>query len=91
MTAIPSADGNTIFVEAGIVALRDEKTGGFRDPRILYLAADRSEVTATGLLRSEQEEQISDIAAVLAEKFATYINGLRAIERHQRERMIGQT
>ena len=47
MTSIPSADGKTVFVEAGIVALRDEK-GGFRDPRVLYLAADKSEVNRVG-------------------------------------------
>lgn len=32
MNPIPAADGSHFFVEAGLVALRDEKTGGFRDP-----------------------------------------------------------
>ena len=83
MTSIPSADGKTVFVEAGIVALRDEK-GGFRDPRVLYLAADKSEITASGLLQSEQE-QITDISHVLAQMFSQYMDGIKAIERHQRK------
>lgn len=87
MTAIQSADRSTVFIEAGLVALRDEKTGDFRDPRPLFLAADRSELTPSGLLRSEKE-QIDDIASVLAEKFAAYIKGVRDIQRLQEGKRI---
>ena len=83
MKAIPSVDCNTLFVEAGVVALRDELTGGFRDPRPLFIAVDRSEVTPSGLLRSEQE-QIDDLAAVLAGKFRQYIDGVKSIEKLQK-------
>ena len=81
---IPSTDRNTVFIEAGLVALRDEKTGGFRDPRILYLAASRAELSADGLLQSEQE-QVDNIGQVLAAKFAAYVDGVKAIERLQRK------
>ncbi len=80
---IPSTDRDVVFVEAGLVALRDE-TGGFRDPRVLYLAASRDELSADGLLQSEHE-QIGDIASVLASKFAAYVDGVKAIERLQRK------
>lgn len=89
MAAIPSADRNVLFVEAGIVALRDEKTGGFRDPRTLYLAVSREEITADGLLQGEQE-QIEDIGKVLAKKFAVYVDGVKAIERLQRKARQGK-
>lgn len=84
MKPIPAADGSHFFVEAGIVALRDEKTGGFRDPRTLYLAASREEITADGLLQGEQE-QIEDIGQVLARKFRAYQDGVRQIQRLQRK------
>ena len=87
-TIIPSADRDVVFVEAGLVALRDE-TGGFRDPRILYLAASRAELSADGLLQSEQE-QVDNIGQVLAAKFAAYIDGVRAIERHQTKARQGK-
>lgn len=89
MAAIPSADRNVLFVEAGIVALRDEKTGGFRDPRTLYLAVNRDEVNTDGLLQGEQE-QIEDIGKVLAAKFAVYVDGVKAIERLQRKARQGK-
>ena len=89
MAAIPSADRNVIFISAGIVALRDEKTGGFRDPRTLYLVASREEITADGLLQGEQE-QIEDIGRVLAAKFAVYVDGVKAIERLQRKARQGK-
>ena len=78
---IPGSDRSTVFIEAGIVALRDED-GSFRDPRPLYLAVDRKEVRENGLLYSETE-QIDNIAGVLAEKFAAYLEGVKAIQRHQ--------
>lgn len=85
---IPSADRDVLFVEAGMIARR-RSDGSFENPRALYLAASREELTADGLLRSEQE-QIEDIGKVLAKKFAVYVDGVKAIERLQRKARQGK-
>ena len=83
MNVIPSIDRNTVFISAGLIALRHED-GSFESPRTLYLAASREELTADGLLQSEQE-QINNISSVLAQKFREYQNGIRQIQRLQQK------
>lgn len=65
------------FVQCGFTALRDPKTGGFLPSVPLYIRVDGSQVDKrTGLAECEKELCI-DIAAVLAEKFGTYVRETR--------------
>ena len=83
MTAIPSADKNVWFCEAGSICLRNPD--GTMQPAVpLFLAVDAAEITSAGMAQSEAE-LCEDIGRCLAEKFAAYIDGIRAIERHQKE------
>ncbi len=83
MRVVPAADRTTVFVEAGTVATR-RPDGSFDEPMTLFIAVPAEEATPQGLLYQHEREQIEDIAGVLAKKYAAYIDGIRAIERHQR-------
>ena len=83
MTAIPSADKNTLFVEAGSISLRNPD-GTFQPAKPLFLAVDAADVTSASITRSECE-LCEDIGRTLASKFAVYMDGVKAIERLQRK------
>ena len=86
MTPIPAADGSHFFVEAGLVALRDEKTGGFRDPVSIFLAVPSEEINSTGTQTKGEDDLCEDIGRILAEKFGAYLRGIRDIERLQKRK-----
>lgn len=83
MTAIPSADRNVWFCEAGLVAMRNPD--GSMQPAVpLYMAVDAAEITSAGTTRSEAE-LCEDLGKCLAQKFGEYMRAVRAIERHQKK------
>ena len=86
MNPIPSADGSLWFCEAGLVALRDEKTGGFQDPVSIFLAVPGSEINSTGTQTRSEDDLCEDIGRILAEKFGAYLRGIRDIERLQKRK-----
>lgn len=86
MQPIPSADGSLWFCEAGLVALRDEKTGGFQDPVSIFLAVPGSEINSTGTQTRSEDDLCEDIGRILAEKFGAYLRGIRDIERLQKRK-----
>lgn len=86
MNPIPAADGSHFFVEAGLVALRDEKTGGFRDPVSVFLAVPAEEINSTGTQTRSEDAACDEIGRILAEKFGAYLRGIREIERLQKRK-----
>ena len=71
-----SASGET-YVEVGFCSMRDPATGGFL-PRVpLFIKISPDEVDKGNGLASCEKELIGDIASVMAEQFAKYINGTR--------------
>lgn len=78
MKAIPRADRNTWFCEAGIIAMRNPD--GTMQPAVpLFLAVDAAEVNSDGTTRSESE-LCEDIGRYLAKKFCAYMRTMHGIE-----------
>lgn len=86
MKPIPAADGSHFFVEAGLVALRDEKTGGFQNSVPIFLAVPAEEINSTGTQTRSEDDLCEDIGRILAEKFGAYLRGIREIERLQKRK-----
>lgn len=84
MQPIPSADGSLYFCECGLLALRDEKTGGFQDPVSIFLAVPGSEINGAGTQTKGEDDLCADISRALAQKYGAYVRGLRELERLQK-------
>ena len=84
MQPIPAADGSLYFCEAGLVALRDEKTGGFQDPVSIFLAVPGSEINSTGSQTRGEDAACEEIGRILAQKYSAYIRGIRELEHLQK-------
>ena len=79
MTAIPSSNSRSVFVEVGLTALRDEE-GNFLPAVPLFIQVPAAEINKAGQSPSEAELTES-ISQILAEKFGQYIQGVKALER----------
>ena len=79
MTAVPSLDKRSYFVEIGSSALRSED-GQFLPAVPLFIQVPAAEINKAG--QSPGEEALTEsISQILAEKFGQYIQGVKALER----------
>lgn len=86
MTAIPSSNSRSVFVEVGLTALRDEE-GNFLPAVPLFIQVPASEINKAG--QSPGEEALTEsISQILAEKFGQYVQGVRALERLRNQRGV---
>lgn len=84
MTCIPSADGKLAFVQVGVTALRDED-GQFLPATPLFVAVERDDLNPCTGQAPGEEELVGNISTILAEKFGTYVAGIRQLERIRKE------
>ena len=77
MKAIPSADRNTWFCEAGIIAMRNPD--GSMQPAVpLFMAVDAADVTSTGITQRE-DELCEEFGRSIAQKYGEHFRTLHAI------------
>lgn len=86
MQPIPAADGSLWFCECGLMALRNEKTGGFQDPVSIFLAVPGSEINSTSTQTRSEDAACEEIGRILAQKYGAYIRGIRELERIQKSK-----
>lgn len=77
MKTIPSADRQSVFVEVGITALRDDD-GSFLPAVPLFVQVPGTSENAPS--QQSKDENLENITEILAAKFGEYIQGVQALE-----------